>query len=281
MKLYFPFAKIDQAQRMVYGYASTEAVDSQGEVVRKEALAAALPDYLRFANIREMHQPSAVGVAKEASIDDKGLYLGAKIVDADAWEKVVEGVYKGFSIGGWVTERDGADPSVITGLELAEISLVDRPANPESVFSLFKFADVAKVGARHSKVDLARVQGIHDMAAALGASCPGDANDGASDDGDDDEGADDNADKRASAAPALVRRRLAAAERQVTALEKANAVLSRRIAALEERPLEGKAVLRSIGKSADQAGVAESEPKDTLSLIRRAYQNARIIRFMG
>ena len=64
MKVYLPLAKVDREQRMVYGYASTEALDSQGEVVRKEALAAALPDYMRFANIREMHQPSAVGVAK-------------------------------------------------------------------------------------------------------------------------------------------------------------------------------------------------------------------------
>src|SRR5579863_3504341 len=140
MKLYFPFAKIDQAQRMVYGYASTEAVDSQGEVVRKEALAAALPDYLRFANIREMHQPSAVGVAKEAEIDEKGLYLGAKIVDADAWQKVVEGVYKGFSIGGRVTARDPADRRLITSLRLTEISVVDRPANPEAVFDCWKLS---------------------------------------------------------------------------------------------------------------------------------------------
>src|SRR6476646_8200645 len=40
---------------------------------------------------------------------DKGLYLAAKIVDDEAWEKVVQGVYKGFSIGGRVTARDPAD----------------------------------------------------------------------------------------------------------------------------------------------------------------------------
>jgi len=277
MKVYLPLAKVDREQRMVYGYASTEALDSQGEVVRRQALAAALPDYMRFANIREMHQPSAVGVAKEAAIDDKGLWLGAKIVDDEAWEKVVEGVYKGFSIGGWVTARDGRDAQVITGLELAEISLVDRPANPEAVFSLFKRDPLDKVGARHSRVDLARVQGIHDMAAALGASCPGelDADDGGA--GDDAEDADETA-KRAW--PAL-RARLSAAERRVEVLQKANSELAGRIAALEQRPAEGKAVLRSVEKAADQAGALEEAPKDTLSLIRRAYQNARIIRFMG
>jgi phage head maturation protease len=138
MRFYWPIAKVDAAQRMVWGYASTEAADEQGETITRRALAAALDDYMRFANIREMHQPSAVGIAKEAELDDKGLYLGAKIVDDEAWAKIVEGVYKGFSIGGRVTARDPADRTIITGVRLTEISVVDRPANPEAVFDCWK-----------------------------------------------------------------------------------------------------------------------------------------------
>jgi hypothetical protein len=52
MKLFAEITKIDRERRMVFGYASTEALDSQGEVVRKEAIEAALPDYMRFANTR-------------------------------------------------------------------------------------------------------------------------------------------------------------------------------------------------------------------------------------
>ncbi len=140
MRFYWPIAKVDAEQRMVWGYASTEAEDDQGETVTRDALTAALDDYMRFANIREMHQPSAVGVATEAAVDDKGLYLGAKIVDSDAWQKVVEGVYKGFSIGGRVTARDPADRRLITALRLTEISVVDRPANPEAVFDCWKLS---------------------------------------------------------------------------------------------------------------------------------------------
>ena len=140
MRFYWPIAKFDTEWRMVWGYASTEAEDEQGERVKREALADALDDYMRFANIREMHQPSAVGVAEEAAIDERGLYIAAKIVDADAWAKVLAGVYKGFSIGGRVTQRDPADRSVITGLDLTEISVVDRPANPEAVFDCWKRA---------------------------------------------------------------------------------------------------------------------------------------------
>ncbi|HUZ75806.1 MAG TPA: DUF6582 domain-containing protein [Stellaceae bacterium] len=139
--LYCPLRKINGDSREVWGYASTEAEDSQGEIVRRAALEAALPDYMRFANIREMHQPSAVGVAEAAAVDDRGLYLKARIVDGGAWLKVKEGVYKGFSIGGRVTERDPGDRRIITGIDLTEISLVDRPANPEAIFSVWKRSD--------------------------------------------------------------------------------------------------------------------------------------------
>lgn len=56
MKIYFPFAKIDAEQREVWGYASTEARDDQGEIIKRDAPIAALGDYMKFANIREMHQ---------------------------------------------------------------------------------------------------------------------------------------------------------------------------------------------------------------------------------
>jgi hypothetical protein len=81
---------------------------------------------------------SAVGIAEEAGVDDKGLYVGARIVDPRAWDKVTSGVYKGFSVGGKVRARDGRDRNIITALSLTEISLVDRPANPEAVFDCWK-----------------------------------------------------------------------------------------------------------------------------------------------
>ena len=106
MRLYGNIQKVDAEQRMVFGYASTEATDGHGETVLKSAIEAALDDYMEFANIREMHALSAVGVAEEASVDEKGLWIGAKIVDDVAWAKVTSGVYKGFSIGGKTLARD-------------------------------------------------------------------------------------------------------------------------------------------------------------------------------
>jgi phage head maturation protease len=132
---YVRIEKFDPEQRMVFGYASTPDLDSQGDRVSVKAIENALPEYMRFANIREMHQRSAVGKTKSAEIDATGLYIGAKIVDEVAWSKVKEGVYSGFSIGGTVTEKVGDE---IRGLELHEISLVDRPANRNATINLWK-----------------------------------------------------------------------------------------------------------------------------------------------
>jgi len=135
MTVFIPFTKVDKKKRMVYGYVSTETEDAQGEIVEKKAIRSAWDDYMKFANIREMHQPSAVGVTKEYMHDDKGTWIGAKIVDKNAWEKVLEAVYKGFSIGGRVLEKIG---NRIRKIKLSEISLVDRPANPDAVFTMIK-----------------------------------------------------------------------------------------------------------------------------------------------
>src|ERR1700733_544230 len=118
MRFYAPIAKVDAVEQMVWGYASTEAEDDQGEIITRDALAEALAGYLKFANIREMHQMSAVGIAEEAGVDGKGLYVGARIIDPHAWDKVTSGVYKGFSVGGKVRARDTRDRKIITALSL-------------------------------------------------------------------------------------------------------------------------------------------------------------------
>ena len=239
MRLFAPIAKIDETQHLVFGYASTEMLDSQGEIVRKEAIEAALPDYMRFANIRDMHQPSAVGVAREAELDEKGLHLAAKIVDDEAWQKVVEGVYRGFSIGGRVTARDPEEKHVITGVDLLEISLVDRPANPEAVIELFKAGEprpgdnrdpATKAGARHSRDDLARVQQLHDVAVELGAACPGQPHKHA------------HSDELAKLMP----------------LADQVAHLAKRLEALEAQPLPPRAMAKAVAFSKEQDGGADT-----------------------
>lgn len=136
-KLYAAITKVDPDQRIVEGYASTEALDSQGERVSRSAIEGALADYMKFGNIREMHQPSAVGKTQTATMDEKGLKISVKVVDDNAWKKVKEGVYNGFSIGGNATHKVD---ETIEALDLTEISLVDRPACPEALITLWKAA---------------------------------------------------------------------------------------------------------------------------------------------
>lgn len=131
--------KQDDGTLMVYGYASAEVVDSDGEVVTADAMKAARDGYMAFANVREMHDPKkAAGVAVEYEVQDDGrTWFGAHVVDPVAVLKCETGVYKGFSIGAKVP-KGGRDGKVIKSIELREVSLVDRPANPEAVFTLVK-----------------------------------------------------------------------------------------------------------------------------------------------
>lgn len=150
-KLHIPISKVDEEQRMVYGVATTEAIDSQNDIVDYEASKAAFPAWL--GNIREMHQPIAVGKAIDIQFDDdaKQVIIGAKISESvdgeNAWTKVKEGILQGFSIGGSVSKVkketakvDGNEIDVTRIMEysLSEVSLVDNPANPEAMLVMVK-----------------------------------------------------------------------------------------------------------------------------------------------
>src|SRR5436190_3791277 len=142
MRLYGAIQKVepqDDGTVRVYGIASSEAVDEQGEIVRANAIRAAIPDYMRFPALREMHQLSAAGSTLEAEVCEDGTTrIVAHVVDPVAVAKVRNQVYRGFSIGGRVTQREAGNPKTVTGLVLNEISLVDRPANPEAIFDCWK-----------------------------------------------------------------------------------------------------------------------------------------------
>lgn len=143
MKLYGEISKTEEqadGTLLVFGIASTAVVDTQGETVTPEAMKAAIPDYMTFGAVREMHDPKkAAGTAVSIDVGDDGnTNFQALVVDPTAILKVKTGVYKGFSIGGNVTLRNKINKAIIEGLRLMEISLVDRPANPGAVFSCYK-----------------------------------------------------------------------------------------------------------------------------------------------
>jgi hypothetical protein len=146
VRLSMPLTKVDKERRIVSGFASLDNIDKQDDIVTAEA---SVDAFARFrGNIREMHQPSAVGKMvsfKEDKYFDpeskkfyKGVFVSAYISKGaqDAWEKVLDGTYTGFSIGGRMNKWDDAydeksDKSirVIKEYDLVELSLVDSPAN--------------------------------------------------------------------------------------------------------------------------------------------------------
>jgi hypothetical protein len=143
MKIFAPFRKVeaqDDGTIIVAGIASTEAVDADGEIIKASAIAAALPDFMRHGTgaLREMHQLSAAGTVVRAEVEDGETMIEAHVVDPVAVKKVQTGVYKGFSVGGKVTGRDGTMKKTITAVKLIEISLVDRPNNPDAVLTFWK-----------------------------------------------------------------------------------------------------------------------------------------------
>src|SRR5438067_1883331 len=135
----------DDGTITVYGVASTEAVDAHGEIITKDAMANAIPDFMKYGTgaLRSMHQPIAAGTVTKATVNDAGqTEIEAIVVDPVEITKVKTGTYKGFSVGG--NQVPGGYDKVtktITAMTLTEISLVDRPANPEAVITMFKLED--------------------------------------------------------------------------------------------------------------------------------------------
>lgn len=149
--LTLPICKVDAEKRTVEGFATTEDIDKQNELVdfgaSKEAFGA------WQGNLREMHEPKAVGKAIEWHPDDekRGIYVKAYISKGaqDTWEKIKDGTLKAFSIGGQTVNKiqqiikdaqSGSSRNVtrITKYKLTELSLVDNPANPNAAFELVK-----------------------------------------------------------------------------------------------------------------------------------------------
>ena len=98
MRLYGAIEKVepqDDGTVRVHGIATSETVDDQGEIVRADAIRAALPDYMRFPALREMHQLSAAGTMLEAEVGDGALHVVVEanvedVGDGEAAEEVVD-----------------------------------------------------------------------------------------------------------------------------------------------------------------------------------------------
>jgi hypothetical protein len=146
LHLSVPFTKVNRENRTVSGFATLDNVDQTGDVVTAEASLKAFEAFR--GNLREMHQPLAVGKVvsfkPETYYDQKskefynGVYVTSYISKGaqDTWEKVLDGTLSGFSIGGKIKDSDneinkatGESVRFIKEYDLVELSIVDSPAN--------------------------------------------------------------------------------------------------------------------------------------------------------
>jgi hypothetical protein len=160
VRLSMPFSKVDKERRIVSGFATLDNVDRQKDIVTADASVKAFSKFR--GNIREMHQPLAVGkmvAFKEDKYFDPetkkfyaGVYVSAYVSKGaqDTWEKVLDGTLSGFSIGGKMNKWDDAYDEkmdspirIIKEYDLVELSLVDTPANQfANILSVEKVAGV-------------------------------------------------------------------------------------------------------------------------------------------
>ena len=146
LRLSMPFNKVDKERRIVSGFASLDNLDKQNDIVTADASMSAFAKFR--GNIREMHQPLAVGKMVDFKAEKyfdpeskkfyNGVFVSAYVSKGaqDTWEKVLDGTLAGFSIGGRMNQwDDGYDEKsdtqirIIKQYDLVELSLVDSPAN--------------------------------------------------------------------------------------------------------------------------------------------------------
>lgn len=134
---------------MVYGKATGPDLDLDGQICDPAWLKTAMPKWMEWGNIREMHGPIAAGVGVQLDEVGDDWYVTARIVDPGTAAKVEAGVLKGFSIGiksARVVKDSRAPNGRINGGDIVENSLVDRPCNPTAKMSICKAAGLAEDG---------------------------------------------------------------------------------------------------------------------------------------
>ncbi len=120
---------------LVRGYFTTDEPDEVGDVVTKEATLRAIPKYRQWGNVRYMHQPKPVGKVVRIGEDDGLAWNEVEIhvIDPQAVFEVRNGLLQALSIGALIKPEDVEVTQdggwIIHDYTLAEISLVDHPAN--------------------------------------------------------------------------------------------------------------------------------------------------------
>jgi hypothetical protein len=138
------FEKTDDGTLIVEGPATDSNIDRDRQIADPAWLAKSMPKWYRESgNIREQHDGKrAVGTAIHYERHADGQHwIKAEVVDPVAIMKVEKKVLRGFSFGARnarVEVDKAASGGRIVDGDIFEVSLVDRPANPNCMFTVAK-----------------------------------------------------------------------------------------------------------------------------------------------
>lgn len=131
----------------IAGYANTAAKDRTGDIIQPEAWAKGVDNFRKNPVLLFQHKSDQpIGRISKIKVDKRGIFVEATISEAAERQYgtqtlIKDGALKSFSVGFRVKDhkydRD-SDTTVITDLELLEISVVSIPANQDSLFSIRK-----------------------------------------------------------------------------------------------------------------------------------------------
>lgn len=147
--VFLQITKVDEAKRLVYARVTDETIDKADEIfdydTSKPHFEAWSADVQKASggkshgNVRSMHGKVAAGTIKSIGFDDahKAIDAVISVSDDNEWRKCLDGTHTGVSIGGSYVKK-WPDEVVKTATRYTakpiELSLVDRPCNPNSLF---------------------------------------------------------------------------------------------------------------------------------------------------
>lgn len=147
-QIFTPFTKSEKqadGSLMVFGKVTGPDLDLDKQIMDAGWLAKAMPEWMKWGNVREQHSTIAAGVGKVLEQQGDDWFLKSHIVDPGSVAKVEAGVLTGYSIGvagGYKLVKDATAPGgrVVDGM-VAEVSIVDRPCNPTCSIAIAKSVD--------------------------------------------------------------------------------------------------------------------------------------------
>jgi hypothetical protein len=149
---------------LVFGKATDGTVDSDNQIVDPEWSGKALQEWLATGgNVRVQHSPHLYPAGKGVEVvvgKDGAHWVRSMIVESTAKNLVEKGVLTSYSVGiarPQIVRSYEAPGGKIVGGIIAELSLVDRPANKNCAFELCKSAvdgQIEFVGKMHTFTEI-------------------------------------------------------------------------------------------------------------------------------